>query len=136
MISPDLARALAASGLRWTPRSGDVFMIPGGELDGETFVVSELTIEPREYPSGTILAFNGTTEWALDSAAVEDTLWLPREDQLREALDHQFISLERDAGEYLVRTASALGSGSYRAPSAPDAYAEALLALLRRNETT
>jgi hypothetical protein len=43
-----------------------------------------MTIEPRSYPTGVILAFNGTTEWALDSVAQADALWLPREDQLRE----------------------------------------------------
>ena len=108
-------------------------MIPGGELDGETFVVSELTIEPREYPSGTILAFNGTTEWALDSVALEDALWLPREDQLRELLRATFRSLTRLEDAYRVDAVIQGEPLSFEHPEPADAYALALLALVRRS---
>ena len=90
MIPLDLAEALQLAGVRWTPRSGDQFAIPKPGLEDQVFTVSELTIEPREYPTGTILAFNGTTEWALDSVAQDEALWLPREDQLRELLGATF----------------------------------------------
>ncbi|WP_454301428.1 pilus assembly protein CpaE [Salana multivorans] len=136
MISPDLARLLAAAGLTWTPRSGDVFTIPGAtpgaeglDPDAEHYVVSELTIEPRRYPTGTILAFNGTTEWALDSVQAEDALWLPREDQLREALGEGFIALRRSDLGYVVEDDD---GAHHPAASAADALGEALLARLRR----
>ncbi|OJX98220.1 hypothetical protein EDD28_0164 [Salana multivorans] len=134
MIAPDLARLLAAAGLVWTPRSGDVFTIPGAtpdaspDPDAEHYVVSELTIEPRTYPTGTILAFNGTTEWALDSVAAEDALWLPREDQLREALGPGFVALRRTATGYAVEDDA---GESHLGSSAADALGEALLARLR-----
>lgn len=131
MISHDLARALAASGLRWTPNSGDFFCIPGGDLETETFVVSELTIEPREYPTGTILAFNGTTEWALDSVAAQDTLWLPREDQLREALGASFRALRHDGEVWFVDHLASDGAALVSlGASAAEAYGTALLDLL------
>jgi hypothetical protein len=102
VISTSLARQLRDAGLRWKPASGDRFQIDRPELDGDVFTVSDLTIEPHEYSTGTVLGFNGTTEWALDSVAVEDALWLPREDQLRDLLRAAFVRLERDDDSYRV----------------------------------
>jgi len=95
MISPDLARALRTAGLRWTPEPGDRFTIDGGELAGDVFTVSEMTVEVHEHPGGRSFGFNGTTEWALDSVDQEETLWLPSEHQLRALLRGSFRSLER-----------------------------------------
>lgn len=133
MITADLATALAAAGLVWTPRSGDCFSIPRAGLEAEVFVISELTIEPREYPTGTILAFNGTTEWALDSVAVEDVLWLPREDQLRALLGHRFTSLRRTGNRWCVECKDQPDSDqrSFTGDTPADAYGLALLALLQ-----
>ena len=55
-------------------------------MDAEVFVVSQLTIEVRDTPTGPVFLFNGTTEWALDSVAKADAVWLPHEAQLRAAL--------------------------------------------------
>ena len=71
--------------------SGDRFQLDEPEFEADVFTVSEMTIEPRAYPTGTILAFNGTTEWALDSVALEEALWLPREDQLRELTGYRML---------------------------------------------
>ena len=98
----------------------------------DVFTVSEMTIEARRYPTGTILAFNGTTEWALDSVALDDALWLPREDQLRELLGGTFRSMSRAAsGEFsVVVEIPGQPPRSFIAPDAAEAYAEALLALV------
>ena len=74
---------------------GDRFQLDEPEFEADVFTVSEMTIEPREYPTGPLLAFNGTTEWALDSVALEDALWLPHEHQLRELLRGAFRALRR-----------------------------------------
>lgn len=131
MIPVDLAHALQTAGVRWTPRSGDQFCIPKPALEHEVFTISELTIEPREYPTGTILAFNGTTEWALDSVAQDEALWLPREDQLRELLGATFRSLVRSAEAFVV-TVDIPGQKrrDFTGESASLAYGRALLALL------
>ena len=55
-------------------------------MDDEVFVVSDMTVEVHDFPTGKVIGFNGTTEWALDSLAQGDVVWLPREDQLRELL--------------------------------------------------
>ena len=135
-ISTHLATALRDAGLRWTPAPGDRFVIPQPELAGEVFTLSEMTIEAHHYPSGTILGFNGTTEWALDSVALDEALWLPREDQLRELLGAAFVSLRRDQGAqepWLVETwTTGHGPEVYRAELAAEAYGRALLALVER----
>ncbi|PPF76626.1 hypothetical protein C5B96_16395 [Subtercola sp. Z020] len=93
MITPQLARALRLAGLRWRPTSGDLFVIDRAGFEGDVFTVSDMTIEAHEYDTGTVLGFNGTTEWALDSVALDDALWMPAEHQLRALLGATFRSL-------------------------------------------
>ncbi|MBK0296429.1 hypothetical protein IAE22_30675, partial [Bacillus sp. S34] len=62
-----LAAALRDAGLRWHPTTGDRFVIDKPGVDDDVYTVSEMTVERHDYPSGTVLGFNGTTEWALDS---------------------------------------------------------------------
>jgi hypothetical protein len=133
MITIDCARALQEAGLRWRPASGDSFSIVRPGFDSDVFTVSEMTIEAHEFDTGTILGFNGTTEWALDSLALEDALWLPREDQLRGLLGGTFRSLQRQAdGGYRVSVCVAGVDEEFDAPTAEDAYGSALLMLIGR----
>src|SRR6185436_20193891 len=68
MLSRELARELLGAGLRWAPTKGDRFFVPDRDLDDHVFVLSDMVIELVDVPDGSrILAFNGTTEWALDS---------------------------------------------------------------------
>ena len=133
MISVESARVLREAGLRWHPVSGDSFRIERPDFESDVFTVSEMTIEAHEFDTGTILGFNGTTEWALDSLALEHALWLPREDQLRELLRGSFRSLRRleDAG-YRVELELADETVGFEAAGAADAYSAALLSLLVR----
>ena len=133
MISTDLALALREAGLVWHPASGDRFQLDEPEFEADVYTVSEMTIEPRSYPTGVILAFNGTTEWALDSVALEDALWLPREDQLRELLRATFRSLTRLEDAYRVDAVIQGEPMSFEHPEPADAYALALLELVRRS---
>lgn len=141
MISTPLAQELRAAGLEWAPLSGDSFQVARDEFEGDVFTVSDMTIEARHYPTGTILGFNGTTEWALDSLDIGDAIWLPREDQLRDLLGERFVSLERrhtstGAVEYTVSvTLSQATTGpetiGFCSDDASESYAMALLAQLR-----
>ena len=141
LVSARLALALRDAGLRWTPAAGDRFVIPQPALAGQVFTLSDMTIEAHEFPSGTVLGFNGTTEWALDSVAKDEALWLPREDQLRELLGRTFVALVREVAGDVVTYVVTTHQGEHgtegvdradRAASAADAYALALLALVRR----
>ena len=93
------------------------------DLD-QVFVVSEMVIEVADLPSGRLIRFNGTTEWALDSTPAEDVVWLPREDQLREVLGESFLALARVDDGWAVT----LTDGSRHVAGDPeDAYARAVL---------
>ena len=133
MISRPLALRLHEAGLTWRPAAGDRFQLLGQDMDAtgtDAFTVSDMTVEAHTFPTGTVLGFNGTTEWALDSVAIEEALWFPREDQLREALRGTFERLERDdaAGGWRV-TCTFLGQRvSHLADTPEDAYAMAVLA--------
>lgn len=132
MIDSTLARDLQEAGLRWEPAAGDRFRIAADALSDEIFTLSEMTIEAQAFPTGTVLGFNGTTEWALDSVPQEDALWLPREDQLRDLLGGTFVSLTRVASGFEVRArVTAEHESVFAAGDPADAYALAVLELIR-----
>jgi hypothetical protein len=131
MISVPLASALRDAGLRWSPVAGDRFVVADRDMDDQVFVLSDMTVEVRTFPTGPVIAFNGTTEWALDSLDQDDALWLPAEHQLRDLLGGSFRRLERVPGGFTAVVAD--GSGAEvgtTAPEAADAYALTLLARL------
>ncbi len=143
MLDRDLAQALRNAGLDWTPAQGDAFLVPDRDLDEMVFVLSDMVVELQRLPRiGEVLAFNGTTEWALDSLEAAEALWLPREEQLRERIGDRLVSLERLSGPATGYAVTVCGSGPAPVPgadaetvryvdvTAEAAYARALLALL------
>ncbi len=130
VISLDLARALNDARMPWVPSSGDRFVIPGREMDDEVFHVAEMTIEVASYHGAGVVKFNGTTEWALDSIPASDVLWLPREDQLRDALGASLVALEHDRDEWIVTYDIGEALSRVRDSDVESAYARALLAVL------
>jgi hypothetical protein len=130
VIGVQLAWRLREAGLGWKPALGDRFAIPDRDLDDEVFVLSNMTIQVHNVPEGRVIGFNGTTEWALDDLELEEAIWLPREDQLRELLGGTFRGLRRDTAGFEV-TMELLGEQRrFEGPSAEEAYAGALLHLL------
>jgi hypothetical protein len=135
VITLDLAAQLQGAGLTWAPTSGDRFVVPDRDLDDQVFVISEMTIEPHQLESGGIVRFNGTTEWALDSIAQSEVVWLPHEAQLRHLLGSSFLRLEAvpDGFVVVVRDDGYDGQSERHVDiDAERAYARALLAVLRR----
>ena len=137
MITIELARALRTAGLRWHPRSGDAFVVETADGGDDVFTVSEMTVDVHDFPGGQLIGFNGTTEWALDSVALADALWLPRETQLREILRDGFhgLAVERtsEGAAYLVSVTILGERRVFEASSAEDAYGEAVLELIVRS---
>jgi hypothetical protein len=130
VIDIQLAQQLKEAGLVWKPGPGDRFAIPDRDLDDDIFVLSNMTIEVYSLPEGRVIGFNGTTEWALDDVELEETIWLPREDQLRELLGGTFRALRRMEPDYEVDM-ELLGEQRTFAASSPErAYGAALLHLL------
>ena len=132
MISRDLARRLHDAGVTWSPRNGDTFWVPDRELDDTTFTVSDMVVEVRDQPHGRVLAFNGTTEWALDDLDEREAVWLPRLDQLLELLGTRFVSLTARSGGYVVRARAGDAEEDHVDVGAEDAAARAVLAVADR----
>ena len=130
MIGVELARQLREAGLAWKPALGDRFAIPDRDLDEEVFVLSNMTVEVYSMPEGRVIGFNGTTEWALDDVELDETIWLPREDQLRDLLGGTFRALRRDPAGYEVTIELLDEERAFTAGSPTEAYAAALLHLL------
>ena len=130
MISVSLARELRDAGLRWTPRAGDRFMLPNRDMDDEVFVLSDMTVEVHEFPTGRVIGFNGVTEWALDSIEQQEAVWLPAEDQLRALLGGLFTRLEAVGGGFEVTVTLLDRTDTYRAGDPSDAYGQGLLDVL------
>ena len=77
MVPLELARRLRDAGLSWKPAPGDWFAVPDRGMDDEFFVLSDMTIQVYEVPEGSLIGFNGTTEWALDDLDKDEAVWLP-----------------------------------------------------------
>ena len=131
MLALDLALALRHAGLRWVPQPGDRFVLPGRGMDDDIFVLSNMTVEVHDFPTGKVIGFNGVTEWALDSVEQSEAVWLPVEHQLRDLLGRMFRSLESTSEGFEVTVRLPDGEQTYTADEAADAYATALLAVLR-----
>lgn len=135
MISIDLARELRDAGLVWRPADGDRFFLPDREMDDSVFTISEMVVEVKAAPVGSIIAFNGTTEWALDAIEQAEAIWIPREHQLREALGDAMLSLVRLDDGWRCTTQTGGHLVEFTDVSAELAYAAALLRLLDARRT-
>lgn len=135
MIPIELARELRDAGLVWQPTDGDRFFLPDRDMDDRVFTISEMVVEVKTAPVGSIIAFNGTTEWALDAIEQAEAIWIPREHQLREALGDAMLSLARldDGWRCTTRTGGHLDESNDA--TAELAYATALLRLIDARRT-
>jgi hypothetical protein len=134
VLSLPLARALHDAGLQWAPARGDSFVMPDREMDADIFVLSDMTIEVQQFPGGSVIGFNGTTEWALDSIEQSEALWVPAEHQLRELLGDAFSNLSATGEGYRVTLRVDGATSEYDGFDPAEAYALALLHLLRSRQ--
>ena len=135
MITRELAVALRDAGLNWKPAEGDRFQLdlPDEvelEAEADVFTVSAMTIEARQTPAGTDLAFNGTTEWALDAIEEREAVWLPRLDQLLDLLGEHFIGITARSGGHVVRVRLGQREEEHVDVGVTDAVARAVLSVL------
>jgi hypothetical protein len=130
MISVALARKLRDGGLRWDPAPGDRFVVADRDMDNEVFTLSDMTVEMHDVPGGSVIGFNGTVEWALDSIEARNSVWLPSEAQLRERLGGTFRRLERSGDDWCVVIEVAGNEVVTTDSEAAEAYGLALLHLV------
>jgi hypothetical protein len=130
VISAGLARRLRDSGLRWDPAPGDRFIVADRDMDDEVFTLSDMTVEVHDLPSGPLIRFNGTVEWALDSIEPRNAVWLPRETQLRDRVGGAFHRLTRVGGGWRVELQIGDRRTQVEHANAEEAYGLALLHLM------
>jgi hypothetical protein len=137
MIDLDLARQLKAAGLAWEPAEHDFFAIPGRDMDGKIFIISEFTALVQNLQGQPAITFHGSSEWALDFVMVVETIWLPTEEQLREQIERYLdaarapeLALVRRESGYECVVGQGSGGRSFYGQQAADAYATTLLYLL------
>lgn len=131
MISADLARRLHDEGLIWSPMAGDRFVVDRPTMEHDVFHLADMTVDVHEMVGGSVIGFNGVAEWALDSVGLEETLWLPREDQLRAVLGHDFVGLGVQDEGYAVVALVDGESRTFAHRDAEEAYGLATLDVLR-----
>jgi hypothetical protein len=131
MLSVDLARRLLDEGLVWSPMPGDRFVVDRPGMEQDVFHLADMTVDIHHLVGGSVIGFNGVTEWALDSVALEETLWLPREDQLRAVLGHDFVGLGMETEGYAVVALVDGAPLTFSHRDAEEAYGLAALEVLR-----
>lgn len=131
MISVDAARGLQDAGLIWSPLPGDRFVVARDTMAQDVFYLADMTVEVHQFVGGSVIGFNGVAEWALDSVDLHETIWLPREDQMRAVLGETFAGLARTEQGYTVVATMEGERRDFADADAEQAYAQALLALLR-----
>ena len=135
MISSELALRLKQAGLVWRPVERDFFMMPEHNLDEQIFVVSALPALVQNFHSEMSITFHGSIEWALDYVVLSEAVWLPTETQLRELVSERIgpdapLRLERLSAGYRLLVGLGADLHELEAPTAEDAYAQALLLAL------
>lgn len=137
MISIEMALSLKESGLLWEPKLHDFFTVPGTPLERRRFVVNDMMIDVQQLFGKQMITFNGAVEWSLDYITIAEAVWLPTEAQLRESImQHLFgkglplIVLESAADRFTCELTFESTPLAFKAESASDAYARALLYML------
>ncbi len=137
-ISLETARRLKAAGLTWEPVQGDRFVLLERDLDDKVFVINDMATIIELFQGTPAVTFHGTPEWALDYVYLGEAVWLPEEGQLRERL-HALLAgrgispiydLVFMDDQYTCRFEYAGRALAFRAATASEAYAAALLWLL------
>jgi len=136
VISSELALRLKQAGLVWRPVERDFFMMPEHNLDEQIFVVSALPALVQNFHSEMSITFHGSIEWALDYVLLSEAVWLPAETQMRALLSDAIgadapLRLDRTAAGYRLRIALGPDLLDFDAADAEDAYALALLHVLK-----
>ncbi len=145
MIPLSLALELKEAGLIWQTNNNDFFAIPDRGMDERVFVLADMMAYTDLVRGWPVVAFHGTAEWALDYILTSEVVWLPTEEQLREALAERLaaaddrgranFTLTLDSDGYTCAIEFSDEGLIFDAPTAAEAYGRALLHVLRQEET-
>lgn len=141
MISLQKAKALKEAGLVWKTAINDFFYIPERDMDEHIFVISDLMVTMELLRGWPALTFHGTAEWAADHLFTHEAVWLPTEEQMRAEIVSLLqyeptaaFNLTYDGLIYQVECTVAGHKQKFEGETAEESYANALIALLHRDE--
>lgn len=140
MLDVRLAMQLKDAGLVWRPALRDHFTLPNSDLANQVFTLTDMTILIEKIKGQASITFHGSAEWALDDVLLADVLWLPTETQLREEIqvrlggEAPWLRLEWSLAGYRCTIHHLGQEHSFEEAGAEQAYAMALLYLLRREQ--
>jgi hypothetical protein len=136
MIPLILATELKEAGLKWLPDINDFFAIPDSDMDERIFVISDMMTSPTILQGWPAITFHGTSEWAMDHIFMEEVVWMPTEEQLRQELvftldqSEEKTELRLELGEngrYATTITFRHMPLTFTAPTAGETYGQALL---------
>ena len=143
MIPLTLAIQLKEAGLKWLPDINDFFAIPDSDLDDRIFVMSDMMTEPTTLKGWPAITFHGTSEWAMDYIFIEEVVWMPTEEQLRQELvflldqsggkTELMLKMEEN-GRYTTLISFQNTPLTFTAPTALETYAHPLLHILENRK--
>lgn len=140
MISLALACELKEAGLVWKTAVNDYFGLPERGMDDRVFVLSDMMANTDVFRGWPVVTFHGAAEWALDYILSSETVWLPREDQLRQAIE-EILMTEAEMllqlnyvspTQYQCRIKYQGEEYSFDGQDGSEAYGHALLYLLQQ----
>lgn len=141
MISLNLAKRLKQAGLPWQAGIHDFFAIPDRGMDERVFVISDLQSNLDIFRGWPVVTFHGAAEWALDYILTTEVVWLPSEEQIREAILESLktqgvpnLTFRFVDGHYQCTLRLDDEWHQFDDPNGPDAYGKALLYLLEYME--
>ncbi len=140
MISLTLARRLKSAGLIWKASNNDFFAIPDRGMDERVFVLADMQAQLDLFRGWPVVTFHGTAEWALDYILTSEVIWMPREDQLRDAILSNLagseITLDVNSDGCTCTIQWQEATKRFSADLAADAYGNALLHILENSRST
>jgi len=140
MISLTLARRLKSAGLIWKASNNDFFAIPDRGMDKRVFVLADMQAQLDLFRGWPVVTFHGTSEWALDYILTSEVVWMPREDQLHDAILSNLagseITLDVNGDGCTCTIQKQEEIKRFSADSAADAYGSALLYILENRRST
>lgn len=138
MISLPLAQQLKENGLEWHYQVYDRFAVPVEGLQDQSFILADIPATVESVQGWPVIMFHGASEWALDYIVMQEVVWLPTENQLRELIEdailgeetlHLQLILQHDG--YRCEMIFQKQKQIFKAKTASDAYGLALLHILQ-----
>jgi hypothetical protein len=105
--------------------------------------MSDMMTSPTTLKGWPAITFHGTSEWAMDYIFMEEVVWMPTEEQLRQELvflldqsegkTELMLKLEEN-GRYTLHITRHTIPLTFTAPTAGETYAHALLHILKNHK--